>query len=123
MDIEYLRIYCLSLPQCTEDMAFGEDLLLLRICGKIFACISLNGNGFVTLKCDPNYAIELRELYPADIQPAWHWNKKYWNQVKIDGHLKEEFIKELINHSYKEVVKKLPKATRDSLLTSNYNKY
>ena len=41
MNIEAIREYCLSLPLASEDMAFGEDHLVLRVCGKIFACIGL----------------------------------------------------------------------------------
>ena len=63
------------------------------------------------MKCDPEYAIELRERYP-DIEPAWHWNKKYWNQLYLRGSLGNDFIENLIRHSYSEVVRKLPKAVR-----------
>lgn len=119
MDVESLRLYCLSLPGTTEDMAFGEDNLLIRVFGKIFACISLDGDDYLALKCDPDYALELRDQYSGQIEPAWHWNKKYWNQVKMRGALKEDFIKQLIDHSYSEVVKKLPKAAKEELSRFN----
>lgn len=109
MNIEEIREYCLSLPCTTEDMAFGEDNLLLRVGGKIFACIGLDGEDYTALKCDPDYATELREHY-AEIAPAWHWNKKYWNQLRLRGGLSDSFITALIRHSYNEVVKKLPKS-------------
>lgn len=95
----------------TEDMAFGEDLLLFRVCNKIFVCMSINGSDYLALKCDPEYALELREHY-ADIDPAFHWNKKYWNQLRLGGTLDDELIKSLIRHSYSEAVKKLPKKLR-----------
>lgn len=41
MNIESIRDYCLSLPATGEDMAFGDDYLLLRVCGRIFACLNL----------------------------------------------------------------------------------
>jgi predicted DNA-binding protein (MmcQ/YjbR family) len=34
MNIESVREYCLSLPMTTEDMAFGDDYLLLRVCDR-----------------------------------------------------------------------------------------
>jgi predicted DNA-binding protein (MmcQ/YjbR family) len=96
----------------SEDMAFGEDDLLLRVCGRIFACIDLVREGHIlVLKCDPDYAIDLRDKYP-EIEPAWHWNKKYWNQHYLQGHLTDELVKSLIRHSYSEVVKKLTKAVK-----------
>lgn len=111
MNIEELREYCLSLPHTTEDMAFGEEYLLLRVFDKIFACVGLERPDYFVVKCNPELALELRERYP-EITPAWHWNKKYWNQISMHGSLTDELIKSLIHHSYSEVVKKLPKATR-----------
>lgn len=111
IDIEQIREYCLTLPLTSEDMAFGDEYLLIRVCGKIFVCIGLVRTDYFVVKCDPDKAIELREHFP-DIQPAWHWNKKYWNQLRISGGLQPEFVKLLIRHSYSEVVKKLPMRTR-----------
>lgn len=108
MDIESFRDYCLSLPCATEDTAFGDDYLLFRVCDKIFACFDFNRNDYFVLKCDPEYARELRDCY-AEVMPAWHWNKKYWNQISLNGLLTDDLILSLIRHSYAEVVKKLPK--------------
>lgn len=64
------------------------------------------------LKCDPDYALDLRDRY-REIEPAWHWNKRYWNQLSMQGELSTEFVQSLIRHSYSEVVKKLTKKTRN----------
>ncbi len=111
MDIEFWRDYCLSLPMTTEDMAFGEGVVLFRVCDKIFACMVLDGNDLVALKCDPDYAIELRDRY-VEIEPAYHWNKKYWNQLPLSGSLSVGRIQSLIRHSYSQVVAKLPRALK-----------
>lgn len=108
MNVETVRDYCLSLPLTTEDMAFGEDYLLFRVEGRIFACCGLNINDYFVVKADPEQAIDLRERY-SEISPAWHWNKKYWIQMSFGGSLSDELIKSLIRKSYAEVVKKLPK--------------
>ncbi len=110
MNIESVRQYCLSLPMVTEDNAFGDDCLLFRICDKIFACISFEQEDFLALKCNPDYALDLRDRH-IEIAPAWHWNKKYWNQMNPDC-LSDSFIQSLIRHSYSEVVKKLTKKIR-----------
>ena len=108
MDIEKFREYCLSLPCVTEDFPFDETVLVFRVKNKIFACVCLDKPELGVLKCDPEYAIELRDHYMA-IEPAWHWNKKYWNQIWFNRDATDEFLCKLINHSFAEVVKKLPK--------------
>lgn len=108
MNIETIREYCLSLPQATEDFPFDETILVFRVLGKIFACLDLERVEWLTLKCNADYAIELRESH-SEIEPAWHWNKKYWNQVNLNGMLEDDMLKGLVRHSYNEVVKKLKK--------------
>ena len=113
MDVESVRNYCLSLPLVTEDCAFGDDHLLFRVSGKIFACVGLDSPCRMALKCDADYALELRDRYSA-IEPAFHWNKKYWNQLSLPDSLGEAFVRSLIRRSYAEVVKKLPKSFRNA---------
>ena len=112
MNIEEVRDYCLSLPHTTEDFPFDETTLAFRIEGKIFAMIDLENTQWFVLKCEPEYAIELRDKYP-EISGAWHMNKKYWNQLNLFGTLHNELIKNLICHSYNEVIKKLPHKVKD----------
>ena len=105
----------LSKPHATEDFPFDETTLVFRVMNKIFASIGLDNVDWFCLKCDPEYAIELREHYTG-ITGAWHWNKKYWNQIAIThGDVPDALIRSLIDHSYNEVVKKLPRKLRDQL--------
>ena len=108
MDIEKLREYCLSKNNATEDFPFDESTLAFRIKGKMFCLIDVENPGTINLKCDPERALELREEY-EEIIPGFHMNKKHWNTVDISGTLKDNFICELIDHSYDLVVKTLPK--------------
>ncbi len=111
MNIETVREYCLSLPLVTEDTAFGPDYILFRVYNKIFACLDLTRPDRVALKCDPDRAIALRDAY-AGIDGAWHWNKRYWNDVVFDADVSDDVILQLIDHSLDEVLKKLPKKTQ-----------
>lgn len=111
MNVETVREYCLSLPLATEDMPFGEETLVFRVSGKIFALIDLDDPSWFCLKCEPDYAVELRETY-REIKPAWHMNKKYWNQVDLFASLDDTLIASLIRHSYRQVVAKLPRKWR-----------
>lgn len=113
MNVESVREYCLSMPLATEDFPFDESTLVFRVHGKIFAMIDLERTEWFVLKCNPDYATELREVHP-EIEPAWHMNKKHWNQLNLFGLLPDDLIQSLIRHSYEEVVKKLPKKLRIS---------
>ena len=115
MNIEKFREYCLSLPYVTEDFPFDDDLLTFRVGNKIFACISMTVNDIATMKCDPEKALQLREEYSA-IEGAFHWNKKYWNQIRFNEDVSDSLVFELVKHSYDEVWKKIPKKTKDELL-------
>ena len=111
MNIESIRDYCLSLPQTSEAFPFDERTLVFRVVDKIFACVDLERPEWATMKCDPDYAITLRDKYNG-IRGAWHWNKKYWNEVMFDTDVPDELVYELIDHSQSEVLKKLPKKTQ-----------
>jgi len=107
MNIEELREYCLSLKGATESLPFGDSALVIKVQGKMFALIPLdNAETQITLKCDPERAIALREQYTA-IVPAWHFNKKHWNTVVINPMITQQFLCELIRHSYELVLSKL----------------
>lgn len=115
MNVEELRDYCLSLKGATEDFPFDDVTLVLKVQGKMFALIPLDSpETQITLKCDPERAIALREEYEA-IVPAWHFNKKHWNTVFIQPSVSRNLLTELINHSYGLVVAKLPVKLREEL--------
>jgi predicted DNA-binding protein (MmcQ/YjbR family) len=107
MNIEEFREYCIAKPGVTEEFPFDENTLVFKVAGKMFALTDLVDAFSLTLKCDPERAVELREQFPA-IQPGYHMNKDHWNSVSVDGTLGEKLIRELIDHSYQLVVNKLP---------------
>jgi len=115
MHIEQFREYCQTKKGVTEDFPFDEYTMCVRVMGKIFAITGLDAEQFtVNLKCDPDYALELRERHP-EVQPGWHMNKKHWNTVDFEGSLDEKMLRHLIDHSYEQVVKSLKKADREAL--------
>ncbi len=109
MNIEELRIFCLNLNQVTESFPFDTSTLVFKVEGKIFAIIPLDAfDTQITLKCNPEKAIMLRETYDC-ITPAWHMNKKYWNTIYINHLITKQLISDLIIHSYNEVLAKIPR--------------
>jgi predicted DNA-binding protein (MmcQ/YjbR family) len=105
MNIESIREYCLSKKNVTECMPFGDDTLVYKVSGKIFILANLDGDLTINLKCDPAFALELRERYTSVI-PGYHMNKKHWNTVMIDGSIPDREIFEWIDHSFNLVSNK-----------------
>lgn len=107
MNIERLREFCLSLPDATEDVKWGNDLCFL-ISEKIFCVTPLESESFsVSLKVLPEEFDELctKEL----IIPAPYLARYKWVLIKeasaFSGKEWEHFIKQ----SYDLVKAKLPK--------------
>ena len=113
MNIETLQAYCLSKAGVTEEFPFGEETLVYKVAGKIFALTSLDSSPFsINLKCDPERALQLREEDDC-VRPGFHMNKKHWNTVVVDGSVKDAIIRDWIDDSYELVVASLPKKTRE----------
>ena len=116
MDLEKFREYCLTKPSAREDTPFGEDVLVFKVAGKMFALAALDEiPATVNLKCDPDWALELRDRY-EQVRPGYHMNKKHWNTVEIDSGIPDAELRKMIDHSYELVVKNLPKKAREQLL-------
>jgi predicted DNA-binding protein (MmcQ/YjbR family) len=112
MKFEKLQKYLLGKNGSTEDTPFGPDALVFKVMDKMFALVAWNKNPLkITLKCDPDSALNLREQYPA-IQPGYYMNKKHWNTITLDGSISEKEISEMINDSYNLVFSKLKKSDR-----------
>jgi predicted DNA-binding protein (MmcQ/YjbR family) len=106
MNIEDIREYALSLKDVDESFPFGNDTLVFKTNNKIFLLASLASDALqFNVKCDPEYAVELREEFSC-ILPGYHMNKKHWNTIIVDGQLSSKQIKQFIADSYLLVAKK-----------------
>lgn len=115
MHIEQFREYCLSLKGVTEEFPFGEETLVYKVMGKMFALTDITAFESVNLKCDPEIAIELRERYDG-VTPGYHMNKKHWNTVDMHAGISDKLIYTWISDSYNLVVASLPKKVKEELL-------
>jgi predicted DNA-binding protein (MmcQ/YjbR family) len=111
MNIEEFRNYCLNKKGVTESFPFGEDTLVFKLMGKMFALASLDGELSVNLKCNPDLAIELREQYSA-VTSGYHMNKVHWNSI-ICNEVPTKKLQEWIDHSYDLVLNSLTKKLKD----------
>jgi predicted DNA-binding protein (MmcQ/YjbR family) len=109
MNLEDFCEYCLTKPSVTEGTPFGDDTLVFKVAGKIFALASLDEvPSRANLKCDPDLALDLRDRY-EEVTPGYHMNKKHWNTVELSGRIPDAQLRGMIDHSYELVVASLPK--------------
>ena len=117
MHLEQIRLFCLSLPEVSEDLPFDENTLAFRVRGKIFALLSLDSSPLtINLKCEPLLAIELREQY-ACVRPGYHMNKMHWNTVTLDGSAPPARVQLWVEHAWERVVAGLKRDERLTLMT------
>jgi predicted DNA-binding protein (MmcQ/YjbR family) len=112
MDKHELKNRCLGLPGASEEFPFGDEVSVFKVSGKMFALCALDGEPLeLSVKCDPELAVQLRSAYPA-VTPGYHLNKRHWNTIALDGSVPDEMVADLLGDSYDLVVASLPKARR-----------
>lgn len=108
MNIEEARGFCLGVKGVTEETPFDAVTLVYKVMGKMFALLPLDAEEpLIALKCDPELVPDLRDHYAA-VEPARHFNKTYWNQIRLESDMPDEQLRHWILHSLEEVLKKLP---------------
>ena len=117
MNIEEVRDYALSLGNATEEL-FAENWISFRIAGKWFLLIQLDApEPRIAVKLPPEAGLALREEFDG-VRPAYHMNKKHWNDLYLDM-LEWGFVREQILKSYNLVAAKLPKSIKRQLNDKN----
>ena len=105
MDIIKVREECLKFEDAYECFPFDEMSPVYKIKlknkDKMFAIISIERPFLISLKCEPEFAVQLQEKYEYII-PGYHLNKKHWITVYIEE-IEVELLIDLINQSYKLV--------------------
>lgn len=95
-----LEEYILTMSNAQLEYPFGEDTAVYKVDGKIFAIIAEKSHPVrLSLKCDPQLAVLLREKYET-VLPGYHLNKKHWNTIICSGQLPIDEIHDLVRHSY-----------------------
>lgn len=113
MDVEFVRSVCLGLPQTTEHVQWGNDLVF-KVAGKMFAVSCLEPSRVcVSFKATPERFAELIER--NDIIPAPYLAKAQWVALEQWRALPAAELRAGLEESYRLVVERLPKAARTAL--------
>src|SRR5580658_9743477 len=113
MDIDWVRDLCLSFPQTTEQIQWGE-VLVFKVAGKIHALTVLQpARTWLTFKVSPENFAELTER--PGIIPAPYLARAKWVALETRDALSPNELALLLRESYNLVVAKLPKKSREAL--------
>lgn len=113
MDIDWIRDLCLSFPQTTEQIQWGDDLVF-KVAGKIHAVTVLHpAKIWLCFKVSPEKFAELTER--PGIIPAPYLARAKWVALETKDALSSDELVILLRESYDMVVAKLPKKTREAL--------
>lgn len=117
MEFDELKRYLFNLPESRLEFPQGTDTMVYKILGKGFAFISWQSDPiFISLKCDPTKAIQLRKQYPG-LVPGYHMNRTHWNTIFLDNeHIPDEIILQWVNDSYYLAINELPGLLRNRIL-------
>lgn len=115
MQLQHIYEHLARRPGAEEGFPFGEQALVFKVGGKMFAILAPDElPPRVTLKCDPEEALRLRETYEG-VQPGYHMNKRHWNTVLLDDSVPLPDLRVMIENSYDLVVANLPRSVREAL--------
>ncbi|MDK1313439.1 MmcQ/YjbR family DNA-binding protein [Pseudoalteromonas ardens] len=122
MDHTQAHAYLLNKPFSSVGQPFGPDVDVFKVKDKMFATLSPGRysegetrHWWLNLKCDPNEAQALRDIFEAVI-PGYHMNKRLWNTVILDGSVPRGEIERMIDNSFLLVVQKMTKKQREAVL-------
>ena len=99
MNVDEIRKYCLSFPEATEKLQWG-DALCFKVRAKMFAVVGLDQVRF-TFKCTPEVFAELIER--EDIHPAPYVGRYQWVMLDRLDALRRSELEDLIRQSYEMV--------------------
>lgn len=98
-----------SAPRAVAPMA-----LMYKVMGKIFAILSVRGEEYVIVKCDPHMIDILREKYEG-VGHRSHLDRRFWIAVSLDADVPAKEIERLVTASYDLVCASLSRKQKTEL--------
>lgn len=118
MDFSRIDERLLSHPGSTRAFHEKWGWTVYWVGGRQFACellASLDakapyaGRHLLSLKCDPDRILELRDERPDAVLPGYYSDGRTWVSVDLDSDLPEGLVLELCDLSYQLVLARLPR--------------
>ena len=114
MNHEWIRNYCRSLPNVTEQVQWQIDLVF-KVGGKMFAILVLEPHSTcLAFKCSPEDFEELIER--PGIIPAPYAARAKWVALETFDAMQRKELQLRLKRAYELIFAKLPKKTQRELL-------
>ena len=113
MNIEQLRDFALSLSDDIEErfpfqkFKAANGILVFYTCGHTFLYIDVDNFETITVKCQPDRIVELKEHYDGVVRPV-NFNPKYWIGIRVND-VPDDLILQLVRNSFALVKAKYQK--------------
>jgi len=116
----WLENYILAKVGVESDFKLEWEWTRFMIRGKMLVAFCADGtdNALITVKCEPDFNVSLRNTYP-DIIEGYYMNKVHWNSIKVSGDVPDEVIKAMCDRAYNLILKSFSKKVQNEILTDN----
>lgn len=118
MNFSLLDRRLLSYPGATKTLHEKWGWMVYWVGGKQFACEftaspdakkPYAGRHLLSLKCNPDRILELREEWPNAALPGYYSDGRTWISIDLDSDLPEDLALDLCDMGYNLIFAKLPK--------------
>jgi predicted DNA-binding protein (MmcQ/YjbR family) len=88
--------------------------VMYKLMGKMFAILSVRGDAFVIVKCDPALVDHLRQTYRG-VGHRSHLDSRFWISIELDADVPMAEARKLIAGSYDLIHEKLTRKQKEEL--------
>jgi predicted DNA-binding protein (MmcQ/YjbR family) len=106
-----MLVHCLALPGAWPDNPWDHEHPVVKVHDKIFAFIGGSGVG-VKAGPDREVADEWLDRYPDEASVMAYIGRSGWNNLRFNGAIDDDELREAVEDSYRLVVGKLAKKYR-----------
>jgi predicted DNA-binding protein (MmcQ/YjbR family) len=122
MNVDSIRVFCMSLPHATEQVQWVRDLVF-KIGGKMFCVLNLEPQRdevLISFKATDEEFISLQEI--EGIIPAPYMARAMWVGLHRLDAVPAAELKRLLRTSYELVLARMPRKEREKLRTPKKKK-
>lgn len=113
-----LEEYIMSHKGVEKDFKEEWGWTRFMVRGKMFCAFCGEGGDFtlITVKCQPDFNVHIREMYSGSIIEGYYMNKVHWNSVYPDKGVPYELLQDMCDRGYELVLHSLSKKVQKEII-------